>query len=81
MTSNCTQDHSFLRINENLTYKNIQHVLNNLHIMVSKFRYETIILDFSNIDSAFADAMIPLCAIVNKYKYDKKIDFECINKL
>lgn len=78
MTSNCTRDHSFLRINENLTYKNIQHVLNNLHIMVSKFRYETIILDFSNIDSAFADAMIPLCAIVNKYKYDKKIDFECI---
>lgn len=58
-------------------FKNIPCMVSEVYKAIDKCKFEDIILDFSKLESAFADAMVPFCANILQYQ-SRNIEFECI---
>lgn len=64
--------------NKNFSLLQLQFALKAIYEAIVEKGYQNITLDFSNLNAAFADGMVPLCSYIMHLKNDIGIDVEYI---
>lgn len=72
------RENNVIKIQGDLYLAGLPSIMTEMYKAIEKCKYEDIVLDFSGLNAAFAEAMVPICAESLRYKKEQNILISCV---
>lgn len=76
--SHTVRTNNVIKVQGDLYLGGLSSIINEMYKAIEKCKYEDIVLDFSDLNAAFAEAMVPICAESIRYKYEHNVLISCV---